>query len=87
MYLSCNTGIIAHIVDYGIAARNESHDYCLNNKSGVCYSSLNSTLNTTLNKCLYNKTCMVTGLKNYVNSNNSTCKNEDANFHVQYMCG
>lgn len=70
-------------MDYGIAAKFENSNYCLANKTGVCYSSLNSTLGTALNKCIGNKTCLVGNIKSHIISSYSkVCADEDASFHV-----
>jgi hypothetical protein len=48
LFLSCSTGHIAEIVDFGIHAKFEDTDLCVRNATGVCANSLSPTLNQTL---------------------------------------
>jgi hypothetical protein len=79
-YISCPTGLIGHIVDFGITASYENKDLCVNNSTGACVSSFNSTkmrsdIETT---CLSKKNCTFSGIKNYVTSNKTTCQSSEA---------
>jgi hypothetical protein len=67
--LSCNTGIISEIVDYGIASSKEDPSYCLRNTTGQCNNSLSSGIKTQLQACIGNATCKITNLKSQVISN------------------
>jgi hypothetical protein len=45
LYLSCGTGYIAEIVDFGIQAKFEDTDLCIRNATGVCANSMSPTFN------------------------------------------
>ena len=84
--LSCDTGVIGKIVDYGIQSKIEDNTYCRYNSTGQCAKALSSSLNTTLQNCVFNSTCHISGLQKYVTASKTTCLDEDASFHVQYFC-
>lgn len=41
--LSCKTGVIKEIVDFGFTTKFENKDQCLTNATGTCTGSYNST--------------------------------------------
>jgi hypothetical protein len=80
IFLSCRTGNITQIVDFGIQARFEDHDVCLRNSTGACSNSFDKTrLNNDIHsQCVGKRTCKFNNLKSYVTANNATCTHEDA---------
>jgi hypothetical protein len=41
--LSCKTGLVSEIVDFGYISKSENKDMCTKNSTGVCANAYNST--------------------------------------------
>lgn len=69
--LSCKTGVIGKIVDFGLNAKFEDRDMCIRNPNGVCKGAFNDNivrrdLETT---CLNQTSCKIQSLRSYVKYN------------------
>ena len=69
MFMSCSTGHLSKVVDFGVSASFENINYCQHNTTGVCATSLSASLNTVFQNCIGNKSCLIPNLKQYVVSN------------------
>jgi hypothetical protein len=67
--MSCETGQISRIVSFGINAKGEDAELCLQNTKGACYDVFNSTLQENLNSCIGSDSCKTNNLKKYVVKN------------------
>eukprot|EP00347_Sterkiella_histriomuscorum_P023421 403334704 len=86
--LSCKTGFIGKIVDFGLNARFENRDMCIRNQNGVCHGSFNEKIvrQDLESTCLNQESCKINSLRSYVKFNQTVCLDEDAQFFVQYYC-
>jgi len=69
--LSCKTGVIGKIIDFGLNAKFENRDLCVRNPNGVCKNTFNDKIvrKDLEDSCLNKDSCKITSIRSYVKFN------------------
>jgi hypothetical protein len=85
--MSCKTGYIAKVTDFGINAKGEDKTLCRRNQVGACANALSDNAKTQIETCKGKESCKVANIKDLVKGDQKqNCASDLSSFFVQFMC-